>query len=288
MTRMSRPVAAAPTEPSETPVDALPPGAVDAHVHLVGDDFALSEGRVEDPAPGTLDHWLARYRAHLAAMGCEKGVIVHSILYGADNSVTVEAVRRMGAGFTGIGLVTDAATEADLDALVAAGLRGIRLNYVHGGVLSWEGMTRLAPALAERGLHVEMLAHSHLHLEELAPKVPRLPVKFVFDHAAWPDPALGPTKGHRALCRLLAEGQAWTKLSAPYRYGGAAADWVLRDLIDANPARCLWGSDWPHLMLNGVAMPDAGRLLGDMLRLVPEADRRQALFVDNPARLYGI
>lgn len=285
---MTLPQAAPPTPEPQAPDASLPPGAVDAHLHLVGDDFGLWEGRVEDPAPGTLDNWLDAFRAQLTRLGFEKGVIVHSILYGSDIAVTIEAVRRMGPGFTGIGLVTDEARETDLDRLVDAGLRGVRLNYVHGGVLSWEGMVRLAPALAERGLHVEMLAHSHMHLEELAPQVPALPVQIVFDHCAWPDLAQGRTTGHAALCRLLAEGQAWTKLSAQYRFGGRDADWIVRDLVTANPERCLWGTDWPHLMLNGVTQPDAGQLLNDFLRLVPESSWREAIFVRNPAMLYRI
>lgn len=285
---MTKPQALPPTNRPETPHAPLPPGSVDAHVHLVGSDFDLWQGRVEDPAPGTLDDWLDRFRAHLRHLGFAKGVIVHSILYGADNSVTLEAVRRMGPGFTGIGLVTDDAVEADLDALVDAGLSGVRLNYVHGGVLSWEGMTRLAPALAERGLHVEMLAHSHQHLEALSEQVPGLPVDIVFDHCAWPDVTQGATPGHKALCRLLREEKAWTKLSAQYRFGGRAADWVVRELVEANPERCLWGTDWPHLMLADAAQPDAGQLLNAFRDLIPEASWQQAIFAENPSRLYGI
>ena len=33
---------------------------------------------------------------------------------------------------------------SELDALAAAGVMGIRLNYVHGGVLSWAGAKALA------------------------------------------------------------------------------------------------------------------------------------------------
>lgn len=283
---MSLPRAASPTASPQAPLSSLPTGACDTHVHLIGDDYPLSEKRVEDPPSGTLDHWLTRYRAHLAHLGCTRGVIVHSILYGQDNSVTMEAVRQMGAGFTGIGLAPDTATEADLDRLVDAGLRGVRLNYVHGGVLSWDGAKRLAPALAERGLHIEMLAHAHLHLAALAEDVRQMPVQIVFDHCAWPDLSSGLGAGHAALCTLLAEEQAWVKLSAPYRYDGTPA--LIESLVAANPARCLWGSDWPHLMLGGVPMPDAGALLNDFLTAVPDPAHRQAIFVDNPSRLYRI
>ena len=283
---MSLPRAQAALPVPTSPSVLLPDGACDAHVHLVGDDFPLWEKRVEDPAPGTLDDYLAHYRTHLKTLGFSRGVIVHSILFGADNSVTIQAVRRLGAGFKGIGLVGDDAKESDLDALVAANIKGVRLNYVHGGILSWEGAMRLAPALAERGLHIEMLAHAHLHLRDLAPDVRRSPVEIVFDHMAWPDEADPKAEaGLACLAELLAEGAAWTKLSAPYRFTRDAAG-MTGQLLAANPDRCLWGSDWPHLMLNGVAQPDAGQLLNAFLALTtPEI--RQKVFVDNPATLYG-
>ena len=71
---MTKPQAAPPTPEPQAPIAALPTGAVDAHVHLVGSDFDLWDGRVEDPAPGTLDDWLDAYRAQCKRLGFEKGV----------------------------------------------------------------------------------------------------------------------------------------------------------------------------------------------------------------------
>jgi predicted TIM-barrel fold metal-dependent hydrolase len=116
--------------------------------------------------------------------------------------------------------------------------------------------------------------------------VPTLPVQIVFDHCAWPDPALGITDGQTALERLLAEGHAWTKLSATYRHT-LEPQTLIQRLARANPDRILWGSDWPHLMLNGVPMPDAGQQLNTLLDAIPDLTTRHKLFTDNPATLYG-
>lgn len=283
---MTLPDAPPPPETITPPAVALPKGAVNAHVHLPGDDFALQPKAVERPAPGGLDAWLDRFRGHQAQLGCTRGVVVQSILYGGDNTITLEAVRRLGPGHAAVCLIGDDATEAQIAALAAARTRAVRLNYVHGGLLSWEGMTRLAPMLADHGLHVEMLAHSHLHLANLAPQVPDLPVQIVFDHCAWPDPAHGVTDGQKALERLLSEGRAWVKLSALYRHSPEPQA-LLERLIAANPDRLLWGSDWPHLMLGPAAMPDAGAELNRLLSCLTEA-QRQAVFVDNPDRLYRL
>ena len=53
------------------------------------------------------------------------------------------------------------------------------------------------------------------------------------------------------------------------------------------PERMLWGSDWPHVNLDGMVMPNDGDLLDLLAEWVPDAARRQRILVDNPAALYG-
>ena len=193
------------------------------------------------------------------------GFIVHSIFYGTDNAVTVVALDQLGEGFRGIGLLPDTASEADLDQFAAWNMAGVRLNYVHGGGLSWDGVQAMAPKLAARNLHVQMLMHAHLNLKDLATQVAQMPVEVCFDHIGWPDLSLGMAHpGVQTLCRLLAEGQVWVKLSGLYRLCNTpydATDALVAALVAANPERCLWGSDWPHIMRNGAEMPDAAGLL---------------------------
>ncbi len=291
---MSMPVSQPPIDPPSSPAAALPDGACDTHFHMLAGpaDFPLWESRAEDPAPGRdFDAWLDTYRTHAATLGLTRGVVVHSILYGTDNRITLEAARRLGPGTRAICLVTDEATDGDLDLLADNACTGIRLNYVHGGVLSWEGVRAMAPRLAARGLHVQMLMNAHKHMAEIADDVAKLPVPVVFDHIGWPDLAAGPAEpGFQALCRLLADGHAWVKLSGIYRLCPApydAADAHVAALVAANPERCLWGSDWPHIMLADAQTPDSGALLHAFLRAVPDAATQKRILVDNPAGLYG-
>lgn len=280
--------------PSGAPKTKAPPGACDAHVHILAGatEYPLWEGRVENPAPGPdLDGWLALYRAHLDALGCTRGLIVHSIFYGTDNSVTVEAVRRMGPGFKGVGLMPDGAVDAELDRFADQQMVAVRLNYVHGGVLTWDGAKAMAPTLRDRGLHIQMLAHADLHIAELAADIRSLPVEVVFDHIGWPaaDRRVD-SAGFQALCNLLAEGRVWVKLSALYRLCNAPYDDVaelVAALVDANPERCLWGSDWPHIMLAEAQMPQAAQLLDAFHDVVTDTAMRHRILVENPARLFG-
>jgi len=287
---MAKPTAPLPPEPQ--PVTELAPqNACDTHVHLLAsaDEFALFAGRTENPAQ-SYAAYLAGYKAHLANLGITRGVVVQSIFYGLDNSITVQADKDMGAGFKGIGLLPDAATDADLDQFADWNLAGVRLNYVHGGVLTWDGAKAMAPRLADRGLHIQMLMHADQHMQDLAADVKACPVPVVFDHIGWPTDIQTPDNaGFHALCRALADGDAYVKLSGLYRLTDAPYDKLdahIAALVAANPARCLWGSDWPHIMLNGAQMPQGADLWQAFLRAVPDPAIRHQILVENPARLY--
>ncbi|MEO0358961.1 MAG: amidohydrolase family protein [Pseudomonadota bacterium] len=288
---MTYPNAMMPPDTRPTP-KPLPANACDTHVHMVaGPEFPLWDGRVENPAPGQdFDGWLQKYTDHIAALGCTRGVLVHSILYGTDNRVTLQAVKQLGHGFKGVGLLPDDATDKDLDGFADAGIKALRLNYVHGGVLTWDGAKALAPRLADRGMHLQMLLNTHKHMVELVDDIRALPVPLVIDHMGWPDLKLGPDEaGFETLTQLLADGQVHVKLSALYRLCPPPydqADTFVDRLLAANPDGLLWGSDWPHLMLNDAEMPDGGAVMDTFLRTVTRDDHLQKILVDTPARLF--
>ncbi|SFP50905.1 amidohydrolase family protein [Tranquillimonas alkanivorans] len=289
-----RPIGHHPVPVPKKPSIQPPPGACDAHFHMLGGpaEFPLDDDRPEDPAPDMgFDDWMALFHEHLDILGITRGVVVQSMIHGTDNAVTAETLRRLGPEFRGVALVPDEVSAGTLDRLAHARIKGVRLNYVHGGVLSWAGAQNLAPMLADRDMHVEMLLHAHEHMGEVADTIDRMAVPVVFDHMGWPDLAAGPDEpGFAALRRLLEDGRAWVKLSGVYRFCADPydqADEMIAALVAANPERCLWGSDWPHILLDGLPMPDAGHLLDAFYRAVPRAEDRQRILVDNPAKLYG-
>ena len=49
--------------------------------------------------------------------------------------------------------------------------------------------------------------------------------------------------------------------------------------------RLVWGSDWPHVMVNG-PMPHDADLLNAVTEWMPERNQQQALFSNNAANLY--
>ncbi|MEM7471411.1 MAG: amidohydrolase family protein [Pseudomonadota bacterium] len=283
----------APPRTASAPKEMAPEGAVDTHIHMLAgpEEFRLSPNRVEDPAPLDMDAFLAAYRTQCETLGIRRTVVVHSIVYGADNAVTLEAIRRLGKDARGIGLLKDGASEAELDRLAEAGVRGVRLNYVHGGVLSWEGAKALAPALSARGMHLQMLVNADKHMVDLAPEIRAFPCPVVFDHIGWPDVTAGPSEpGFDAMVRLIGDGAAYVKLSGLYRVSDApweATDALVAALVATNPERCLWGSDFPFIMLADAKMPDAGAALDAFHRVVTGQKDRDTILVEAPVALYG-
>lgn len=288
---MAKPISPLPPAPAPTSHPAQA-GACDTHAHLLAapEEAPLFDGRTEDTATTYADY-LTRYRAHLANLGCTRGVIVQSIFYGTDNTITARAVADMGDGFKGIGLLPDGAQESDFDAFSDWNMKGVRLNYVHGGVLTWDGAQAMAPALADRDMHIQMLMNADKHMADLAPDITALPVPVVFDHIGWPDLFRGATDpGFQTLCNAMKDGDAYVKLSGLYRLCDApydAVDDIVAALVAANPERCLWGADWPHIMLNGAQMPQAATLWDAFHRVVTDDATRARILVENPATLYG-
>ncbi len=288
--KQSRPPLPRPSQPAS----ALPANACDAHFHIFGDPavYPLWEGRTESAADGTLDEWIARLRLHMDTLGFTRGVLVTSLMYGLDNSVTTEAMARLGReNFRGIGLVPDDADGATLDALKANSYAGIRLSYDRWGIYAHETVAGLADRLAERDMHIQVLLHAGEHMAAAAELIRRLPVPVVIDHIGQPDISKGIDEpGFSLLRALVAEGRAYVKLSALFRSCEAPytdADPFVAALVAANPERCLWGSDWPHINLDGRPMPDSGHLLDAFLRVVADEPARRQILVANPARLYG-
>jgi 2-pyrone-4,6-dicarboxylate lactonase len=57
-------------------------------------------------------------------------------------------------------------------------------------------------------------------------------------------------------------------------------------LVATRPERLVWGSDWPHVAIDGPIAND-GVLLDLLAEWVPDEPTRNRILVDNPATLYG-
>jgi 2-pyrone-4,6-dicarboxylate lactonase len=277
-----------PSKPSFAP----PPGAVDAHCHVFGPGAVFpyaSERRYTPCDAGKEKLWALR-----DFLGFERNVIVQATCHGADNRALADALRDARGRARGVATVRPDVTDAELAELAAAGVRGVRFNFVkrlaerpaHGEVR--EVVRRIEPL----GWHVVVYFEAE-ELPELYDFFASLPTTVVVDHMGRPDvtrPVDGEAFG--LFLRLLEERENfWSKVSCPERLsvtGPDSYDDVVpfaRRVVEGFPDRVLWGTDWPHPNMTTHA-PDDGKLVDFIPRIARTAELRQRLLVDNPMRLY--
>jgi predicted TIM-barrel fold metal-dependent hydrolase len=61
---------------------------------------------------------------------------------------------------------------------------------------------------------------------------------------------------------------------------------LARALVAHAPERLVWGSDWPHVNMQGRVMPNDGDLLDLLLDWAPEQAVRDRILGENARRLY--
>ena len=287
-----------------TPVNFdVPAGACDCHTHIhLPEKYPFFAGRVYTPEPASPEEMAALHKA----LHIERVVIVTPSVYGTDNSATLFGIKFRGNTARGVAVIDDKTSEADLDAMGKAGIRGMRVNLATSGVNDPSiGRKRLEGAIERvkgRGWHVQVYTNLAL-LSSIKDVLASSPVPVVFDHFGGADAALGLEQpGWAELVEAVKSGKAYVKISGAYRLSNKGPDYpdavpFAKALIAANADRLVWGTDWPHP--NSVTPPDKkptdltplfqiddGRLLNQLAVWAPDAATRKKILVDNPAQLY--
>lgn len=267
--------------------------ACDCHAHVCGPQsrYPYAANRLYTPH----DALPSDYRRMLDSLGLERGVLVQPSIYGTDNRCLLAALALDPARLRGVAVVPWDVSSAEIDRLHAAGVRGVRANIVDlkegKGVLPLQELKALAKRIRPLGWHVEFLMHVD-EFPDLDRQLADFPVDVVFGHLGYVPAAKSIAEpGFQALLRLMREGKAWAKLTAPYRLTPGAMPYPETDafahaLLEAAPGRLVWGTDWPHVFIRS-AMPEDRKLLELFERWVPDAAARRRILVENPARLYS-
>lgn len=276
------------TDQPRTPRLAAPPGTVDTHMHIYDRRFPLVAAGAPFPAvPATVQD----YRGLQARLGLARTVVVQPNAYGDDNRCTMEAVSALGEARAIVVVKPDVA-DAELDRLNRAGARGLRFMTL-GGTLGWDVMDGLAARIRPLGWHVQIQLDGRT-IAAHADQIARLPVPAVIDHVGkYLEPVPVDHPSFQALLRLVAGGNVWIKLSAPYEtsksgpplYGDVGA--LAKALVKAAPERMVWASNWPHPSAPAANLPDDADLLDILFDWAPDDAVRHRILVENPARLYG-
>ena len=278
-----------------------PAFACDCHLHVFGDParYPPAAQRAYTPVAATLAQW----RAMAQPLGLQRLVLVQPSAYGTDNTCMLDALRAAAGTARAVAVIDEATPDAALSAMAALGVVGVRLNLITGVSVDPTRVPAVLRATAARiaklGWHLQLLAPPAL-IDSVADLIPTLGVPVVFDHMASVQAALGPDQpGLQAVLRLLREGKCWMKVSgadhvASRRDAPEEALAIMRAMIEANPDRVVWGTDWPHigpLTNEGGSQKvsylplDNAALLAVLRRAAGDATNH--ILADNPATLYG-
>ena len=277
-----------PSKPTFSP----PVGAVDAHCHVFGpgDSFPYAPERKYTPCDAP-KKTLWQRRDHL---GFERNVIVQASCHGTDNSALVDALVHSDGRARGVAVVSRDVSDDQLDVMHEAGVRAVRFNFVKRlvDVMPIDAMQLIVERIKAYGWHIVIYFEAQ-DLAEFYSFFTELPVTVVVDHMGRPDLSKPVEGAEFALfLKLLAENpNFYCKVTCPERLSQvgppAYEDFVpfARRVVEDNPDRVLWGTDWPHPNIKR-HMPNDGDLVDLIPLFMPDAELQQAVLVDNPHRLY--
>lgn len=261
---------------------AMPPGACDSHMHVYDSRYPVAPTTVLRPPDASIDD----YRELQGELGLERVVVVQPTTYGLDNRCQLAAMRSLGDSARGVMVVDADTTPEELLRLTELGVRGARFHMLAGGAVGWDALAATAAAIDRVGWHLQLQMNGR-DLAERLDELLRLPVPVVVDHIGRFMPPGGVDHpGFEALQRLLDDGGAWVKLSAPYESSPVTDDVLplVDELVARFPDRLLWATNWPHPGRSDP--PAAADLVGWLDRWLPDWEVRRRVLVDNPACLY--
>ncbi|OQP36160.1 hypothetical protein B2J69_00895 [Pantoea latae] len=289
-----------------TKLTFIPPScSCDCHVHVFDPEhFPYAEERVYTP-----DHAsISDLEHHLKALHMDRVVLIQPSPYGTDNRCMLNAVNVLGQKRArGVAVVDDDISSEALKKLHEQGVRGLRLNMEAraGGKLSAEEsgsyLKKMADKISALGWHLQIYTTLH-DIAALSATITTLSVPVVIDHLGKLKAEEGvQQQGFSELLTLLDSGNVYIKLSALYRVTKDTT-WqnvgpFINALVSRKPERLLWASDWPHTMpapgkkrtKEGIEYfypVDDMSILNAFGLWLPSERVRQAIFVDNPSRLY--
>jgi len=208
----------------------------DAHFHVIDSRFPLVPNNGYLPDTFTVGDYLRRVDGlHVAG-----GAVVSGSFQAFDQNNLKDALAQLGPSFVGVTQIpADATDDAILD-LDRAGVRAIRFNLYRGGSATLADADTLARRVHDlAGWHAEFYldAADLADLADLEPTLAALPQVSV-DHLGMSDDPSG------ALLRLVESGMV-VKATGFGRMNLSDPDTLMRNIIDANPAALVFGSDLP-------------------------------------------
>lgn len=267
-----------------------PPGSIDTHIHIFG---PVSEYPF-DPASYyiSVDQTPQTHAAVMDRIGIARAVVISAGGYGRNTRHLCDVLARHSGRYRGIALVPDDISGPEIARLNRLGVRGVRfMSSSRGGVLPTID-AHVAARVHEHGWHVQFYPHG-APIADFEQRLLELPNTIVLDHFASIEAERGVDQpAMTTLKRMLDTGRVWIKLSGPMRcapgdFPYASVAPIARALVAHRPDRLLWGSDWPHVNMDGRDMPNDGDLVDLIQQWIEKPEHQQQILVENPCKLYG-
>ncbi len=262
----------------------------DCHVHIYDlERYPLASTSTFGPPTATFDDYMAVQRR----LELTRVVLVQPTGYGLDNACLLDALERAKGAARGIVVIRPDTPRSSLREMHDAGVRGVRFMMIpaSGGVLAWDDLAPVAEKIAEFGWVINLQLDGR-ELAAYEERLRALPCMLTIDHIGkFLEPVRIDHPGFRSLLSLLDAGRTWVKVSAPYetsKVGPPAYEDVgmlARALVEKNPDRCIWASNWPHP--NRLPRPDDAAMLELLDGWTLELDAYTKVLSRNPAMLYG-
>lgn len=206
---------------------------------------------------------IEEYNAFKESLGITNSVLTHGLSYGDDCTSLKSFIKILGSTITrGCAVINEQTSDLEIEKLHASGVRGIRLDlYRYKAMEDVEKQIQVLRWYADRvrskGWFLEFLQINQANWAPLGRFIRTLALPIVTDHhALLKAESMLPSgtdvlsqPGLAEIVALLKTGHFWIKLSAPYRSSLRAPHYedmqpLVLTLVEANPSRVLWGSDW--------------------------------------------
>ena len=268
---------------------AVPAGAVDSAIHIYHASVPAARGG--PPVPGDFPE--SAYQAVQRRLGLKRVVVVQPNAYQDDNRVMLEAIRALGPGAKGVGVVKPGVTDAEIERLTKGGIVAQRIFQMQWGAVGLDRVHEVMARVQAFGWFATIQLDGR-ELPQWEQTIRKLPGRFVIDHIGkFLEPVPPGHEAFKALLRLVDTGRCWVRLAGAYetsKTGAPAYEDVsrlARALVKHAPERMIWASNWPHPSAPKDKVPDDADLLDLLLDWAPDEAVRRKILVDNPAGLYG-
>lgn len=291
----------------------MPPGAIDAHMHVIGpfDAFPLSPKAQYQPFPSS---WQEQNEILCKKLGFWGYVVVQATCHGTDNRVVVDALEHMDGRAAGVASVDESISIADLERMHKVGVRGVRfafLPHIASETTPPEVIQCVAAKVQPLGWHVDLYFLPQ-NFDVMEPLIRSLPTPVIIDHMGRPDVNV-PVEKNGYFQKLLELGASrnniFWKVTSPDRYTRSARpeDWAIaipfaHELIKHFPGNIISGTDRPRPNMNTVIatpridlstraqtkMPNDGDIANHWIWPVAHKDPAvlKRILTENPRKLY--